>query len=213
MEPRNEFDIILHPATPALEDGLAYARFLDQAADGFFGVMLGKRYADVMADTFATPAHDFSFENVIFAEQDAMIVGMASGFTAKQHHGCSDEVLVKAKGYPSFRMAMFQLVFGSLWRFLDTIEDGEFYLQAVAVEEELRGKGVGSMLIDAMETRAINSTASRFLLDVAGKNEAAQRLYESRGMTVGARWPKRFFLPKFQIVRMTKSIEPATVTY
>lgn len=198
--------VTLRRANPSIEDGFVYAKFLNQAADGFFEFMLGKKFAETIADTFATPAHDFSFENVLFAEQDTIVVGMASGFSARQHHHCSDKVLTTARGFPWFRMSMIHMIFGSLLRFLDTLEDSSYYLQAIAVDRELRGKGIGSMLIDAMETRGIDSGARRFALDVAGKNEGALRLYESRGMSSGARWPSRFPLPAFRIVRMTKSL-------
>ena len=64
-KPKNE--IVIRPATATFEEGVAYANFLDQAADGFIRFMLGAKFAEVIAETFATPAHDFSFENVIVA--------------------------------------------------------------------------------------------------------------------------------------------------
>ena len=39
-------------------------------------------------------------------------------------------------------------------RILDSIADGDFYLQAIAVDKELRGDGVGSLLMDCVEERA-----------------------------------------------------------
>ena len=194
-------------AEPTSVDGLAYARFLNLAADGFFDFMLGKKYVDIIADIFATPAHDFSYQNAIFAEQDGQIVGMASGFTAAQHHRCSDQVLTKAKEFPAFRMFLIHIAFGSLWRFLDSIKEGDFYLQAVAVTPELHGRGVGSMLIQSMEATAIERDSKRFVLDVASKNENAQRLYLRRGMSVEAMWPKRFSLVNFRVLRMIKPLE------
>ena len=198
--------VAIRCAKATFQEGVTYATFLDQAADGFFRFMLGRDFAEVIADVFSNPAHDFSFTNVIFAEQDAQVVGMASGFTGQQHADCSDAFLVKAKGFPTLRMMTMQLVFGSMWRFLDTAEIGDFYLQAVAVSPDLRGRGVGSMLMDAMEERAAKLQADRFVLDVATKNEVARRLYEHRGMSVIAKWPKRFLFPPFRILRMAKPL-------
>ena len=199
-------EIVIRPANPTFEEGLAYAKFLDQAADGFIRFMLGAKFADVIADTFATPSHDFSFENVLVAERDAVIVGTAAGYTAQQHFECSDEVLRKARGFSSLRMSLVQLVSGSLWRFLNAIENGDFYLQSIAVASECRGEGIGSMLIDAMEERATSTDATRSVLDVAAKNEGARRLYKRRGMTVAARWPRRFPIPRFRVLRMAKPL-------
>jgi len=199
-------EIVIRPATAAFEEGVAYAKFLDQAADGFIRFMLGAKFATVIADTFATPAHDFSFENVIVAERDGEIVGTAAGYTAEQHSDCSDDVLTKARGFPALRMSLVQLVAGPLWRFLNTVDDGDFYLQSIAVTSECRGAGIGSMLIDAIEERAKGTKATRIVLDVAANNEGARRLYERRGMTVEARWPSRFPIPKFRVLRMAKPL-------
>lgn len=199
-------DIAIRPANPTFEEGLAYATFLDQAADGFIRFMLGARFAEVIAETFATPAHDYSFENVLVAERDHEIVGTVAGYTAQQHHNCSDEVLKKTRGFPTLRMMLIQLIAGSLWRFLNTVENKDFYLQSIAVTPECRGEGIGSKLIDAMEERAARTIATRIVLDVAGNNDGARRLYESRGMAVETRWPKRIPIPQFRVLRMAKPL-------
>ena len=137
-------EIVVRSAKPTFEEGLAYAMFLDQAADGFIRFMLGAKFAEVIADTFATPAHDFSFENVLVAERNNVVVGTVAGYTAQQHSDCSDKVLRKARGFSALRMSLVQLVFGRLWRFLNTLENDDFYLQSIAAAPECRGEGVGS---------------------------------------------------------------------
>ena len=72
----------LRPANPTLDDGLAFARYLDQAAEGFFRLMLGRRAGHIIATAFAQPDHDLSYQNVTFVERDNAIVGMVSGYTA-----------------------------------------------------------------------------------------------------------------------------------
>lgn len=203
-DPKTE--ILIRPANPTFEEGLAYAKFLDQAADGFMRFMLGAKFAEVIAETSSTPAHDFSFENVLVAERNAVILGTAAGYTAQQHFICSDEVLRKAPGFSTLRMSLVQLVCRSLWRFLNTIDNGNFYLQSIAVAPECRGEGIGSMLIDAMEERATGTDTTRLVLDVAAKNESARRLYERRGMAVVTRWPGRLPIPRFRVLRMAKPL-------
>ena len=200
--------IVVRSAKPTVEEGLAYAKFLDQAADGFIRFMLGPKFAHVIADTFASPGHDFSFQNVLVAEKNSVIVGTVAGYTAQQHSDCSDEVLRKARGFSALRMSLVQLIFGRLWRFLNSLENDDFYLQSIAVAPECRGEGIGSILFDAMEKRASSTAATRFVLDVAAKNDGARRLYERCGMTVQARWPKRFPLPRYRVLRLAKPLVP-----
>ena len=71
--------IVLRPANPTLDDGLAFARYLDEAAAGFFRLMLGRRAATILATAFVEPGHDLSYRNATFAERSNVIVGMASG--------------------------------------------------------------------------------------------------------------------------------------
>ena len=72
----NERPTTLRAANRSLEDGLMFARCLDQAAEGFFRFMLGRRAAEILAKAFVEPDHDLSYQYVTFAECDGRIVGM-----------------------------------------------------------------------------------------------------------------------------------------
>ncbi len=98
-----------------------------------------------------------------------------------------------------------RILLAPMFRALTSIPDGGFYLLAVAVDDEMRGRGVGSALMDLVEERARRGGSSRLCLDVAVKNEGARRLYERRGMSAGARWPKLRLVPPL-FVRMTKML-------
>lgn len=198
--------ITLRAAEATFDEGLVFARYLDEAAEGFFRFMLGRRVADIIATAYTKPDHDFSYQNVTFAEQNKVIVGMASGYAAEQHRHSSDRPLKQAAGRRVIRLMGVRILCAPLWRFLDTIRDGEFYLQAIAVESQVRGQGVGSTLIDSIEARAVANGSARLSLDVAAKNEGARRLYERRGMMVESQWPKRLKIPRFRILRMTKTL-------
>jgi ribosomal protein S18 acetylase RimI-like enzyme len=93
-----------------------------------------------------------------------------------------------------------------MMRILDTVADGHYYLQSVAVDEEARGQGIGSTLIETFEDRARLAGATHLSLDVSATNESAMRLYERRGMTVVSQWPKRLAIPGFRLLRMTKML-------
>jgi len=198
--------IVLRAATPTFDEGLAFARYLDEAAEGFFRFMLGRRAGHIIATAFAQPDHDLSYQNVTFAERNKVIVGMVSGYTAEQHRRSSRQPLKQAAGRCNLRMRIVLRLFAPLMRIIDSIADGDFYLQAIAVDKELRGDGVGSVLMDCFEEGARASGSTRLSLDVSARNEGARRFYERRGMTIGSEWPKRLPIPGLRFYRMTKTL-------
>ncbi len=92
-----------------------------------------------------------------------------------------------------------------LMRIIDSIADGDFYLHDIAVDDELRGDGVGSVFMYSVEERARTSGTTRLSLDVSAKNEARQ-FYERRGWKVESQWPKRLAIPGLKFYRMTKGL-------
>ncbi len=196
---------ILRPARPDLSEGLKFAYYLDQAAEGFFRSMLGRDSEDIIAHAFLDSSHSLSFENVVFAEVDRKIVGMSSTFTEKQQRTFSDEPLLLAAGKNALRLRLMQILFAPMWRILETIPEGDFYLQGIAIEPELRGTGIGSLLMNDIENRAKASGSTRLSLDVSAKNDGAKRLYTRLGMVESATWPRSRFLPTV-FVRMSKRL-------
>jgi len=202
----DQHSVVLRAARPTFDEGLACGRYLDEAAEGFYTFMLGRRAAHILATAYVQPNHSYSFQNVTFAERDRQIVGMALGFTAEQRLRFSDRPLKEAAGYPALRVMAVRIFLAPLFRILETIADGDFYLLAIAIDEESRGKGVGSALMDSAEERARASHAARLSLDVSAKNRGAYRLYERRGMTVELQWPERLPIPGLKFYRMTKPL-------
>ena len=197
--------VLIRPAAPDHAEGLLFARYLDQAGEGFFRFLLGRNAEQIIATSFSEPGHALSFEHVMFAERDGEIAGMSSAFTGAQHRGFSEEPLRRAAGRAAFRMRCVQMLLRPLWRILNTVPEGDFYLQGMAVEPELRGAGIGSLLMADTEDRAGRAGSARLCLDVAAKNEGARRLYERRGMVESSRWPASRLLPTL-FVRMAKDL-------
>lgn len=196
----------LRPGRPTLEDATAFARYLDQAAEGFFGFMLGPRSEQIVAKAYLVEGNDFSYPNVTFAEKDGAVVGMVSGYTAETHRRAASDALPNAAGF-NLRFMAIGLMIAPLFRVLDNLDDGDFYILAVAVDPAARGHGIGRVLLDEIESRAAASGARHVALDVSAKNEGAKRLYERRGMSVISRWPKRIPLPGLKLLRMTKPVD------
>jgi ribosomal protein S18 acetylase RimI-like enzyme len=202
----NQHSIILRTAKPSFDEGVVFARYADEVTEGFLRFMFGRNVITILATAYMHPNHDYSYQNVTFAERNNVIVGMASGYTAKQHHHFSDQPLKHVAEYSALRVKAVKILCAPLFRILETIVEDDFYLLSIAVDRELRGEGVGSMLMDAIEDRAQTSGATRLSLDVSATNKGACRLYEHRGMTVESQWPKRLVIPGVKLLRMTKTL-------
>ena len=205
-DPMDQHSVVLRAARPTLDEGLEFARYLDEAAEGFFRLMLGRRASQIIAQAFALPDHDLSYQNVTFAERDNIVMGMVSGYTAEQHRRSSLGPLKEAAGKRNLRMRIVLILFAPLMRIIDSIADGDFYLQAIAVDKQLRGDGLGALLMDSIEQRARENGATRLSLDVSAGNQGAIRFYERRGMTIESQWPKRLKIPALKFYRMTKKL-------
>lgn len=196
----------LRPARPSLDEGCAYARYLDEAADGFFGFMLGRRAHEIIARAFLEPGHDLSFENVTFAERGGRVVGMVSVYTAEQHRRSPNDTLARSAGPLHLRHRLVSTLFAPLIRIIESTNDGDFYVQALAVDEDVRGTGVASRLLDTASERARAFGSGRLALDVAASNHHARAVDERRGWTVESRWPRRFAIPVLTFLRMTRHL-------
>ncbi|MDM8535834.1 GNAT family N-acetyltransferase [Desulfobacterales bacterium HSG17] len=200
----NHHSVVFRTANPTINEGLVCGQYLDEVAEGFFRLMLGNRFAEIIALAYTQPNHSYSFENVIFAECDERIVGMALGFTAERHRNFSAQPLKVAAGIRALRMKIVNILFSPMLQILKTIAAGDYYLLSMAVENEFRGKGIGTTLIDSIEERARTNGSIRLSLDVSAKNEEARRLYEHRGMNIESQWPKRIPIPGMKFYRMAK---------
>jgi len=201
----NAQPMIIRPATPTHEEGLIFARFADMAAEGQFRVLFGRRVREILGAAFLKPSHDLSHEFAVFAEIDGAIAGMASGYTEEQHRQSSTRPLKQATGGIALRMRCMFILAAPILRFLHTYEEGDFYIQFLAVDEEHRGKGIGSALIQEMENRARASQSTHLVIDVAARNAGARRLYEHLKFSVAAQWPKPSWV-RPNALRMSKPL-------
>ncbi len=198
--------IHLRPAQPGYDEGVVFARYMDQAADGLFRFMLGQHAGHIIASAFHEPEHSLSYEYVTFAELEGELVGMSSAYTGSQLRSFSEKPLERAAGRNAFRLKCMSLLLGPMFRILTSVADDDFYLQGLAVEPGMRSRGVGSALLADVEQRAHRSGSSRLCLDVAYKNTGAQALYARQGMVQSSQWPNTRLL-RPMLVRMTKVLE------
>jgi ribosomal protein S18 acetylase RimI-like enzyme len=198
--------VTLRRAEPTREDGLRFAQCLDSAAEGFFRFMLGPRSTAIIANAYLEPGHDLSYQHAIFAEVEATFAGVVSGYTAEQHRVSSLRPLEASAGRQRQRMRIVTFLFAPLIRIVDSIEEGDYYLQAISVVEAFRGHGVGTALINELEESARKTGARRIVLDVSAKNSRACRFYERHGFSIESQWPKHIVIPGLRFFRMVKPV-------
>ena len=199
-------DVTLRPAVPTTDDGRAFAEYLDEAQEGAFRWMLGRKAGEIIAEAFIRRGHELSFEHVTFAEQVDRIVGMASGYAWESHRAFTDELRNVTTGWRARRLAAFTRMARRMLEFIDNVPDGDFYVRAIAVDEAQRGRGIGTLLLQALEENARAAGARRLALDVAAKNRKAQKLYERMGMTVETESPRWLGLPNTNVLRLVKPL-------
>lgn len=196
--------VTIRPAVATTDEGLLFARYLNVAADGAFRALLGRQHDRVIAEAYLSPGHDLSYETAVFAERSGHIAGMASGYTSRQHELSSDAPLRSAAGIRMLRMNALTALGRGLMTFIQTVPDGDYYLQTVAVDDQYQGLGIGSRLLDHAEETARSAGCARIVLDVVENNTGARRLYERRGMEVAATSPSAFGIPGTRAHRMVK---------
>ena len=191
-------------ATPA--DAGAFARYADVAAEGFFGKLFGSEAERILSDVYVQPSHDLSHERTTFADLDGRAVGMLVSFTAAQHRESDERVLRAAAGRRMIGLDIARLVGRRMFRFLDTVPDGDYYVLSIAVDDTCRGQGVGRLLLDHAERLGRGAGCGRLSLDVSVTNQEARRFYERVGMTTDAHSPRMLFVSRLRSCRMVKSL-------
>jgi ribosomal protein S18 acetylase RimI-like enzyme len=198
--------ITIRDARPDLEEGLQFAKFVNMAAHGFIPVFFGRDWEKIIAEAYIVPRTEYSSENVIVAEREGVIVGMASGFTTEQRRDFSEEALLTAAGSSRRRVKLMRFLFRPVMSIIYDTPDSDYYVLSLAVDKEARGLRIGSMLLDGMEERGRRAGCTRLALDVDARNANGRAVYEHRGMKIERRFPKRIAIPYMTFYRMTKPL-------
>lgn len=102
------------------------------------------------------------------------------------------KTMIKIYGIPGgiFRMCALALLHHS------TASD-ELYVDGIAVADEMRGNGIGSRLLDMLESIALSKGIRTISLEVVDTNKRAEALYRRLGFIVTKQrtiWPLNFFI-------------------
>lgn len=168
----------LRPAT--LADASALAVLMDMAAQGMPSLLWSTLAApaqsalEVGRDRARREEGGFSYRNAIVAELNGEVVGSLIGYRLDDPFapGNSDD-LTEEMARPILT--------------LEAKVPGSWYIDALAAFAELRGKGVGTKLLEAAETKGREAGARTMSVIVGSWNQAAARLYARVGYAEIAR--------------------------
>jgi len=200
-------EIVIREAKPTVEEGLLFARFFDETAEGFFTSILGKQAYELISRAYVKPGNSYSYKNVSFAESDSEIIGMVSGYSTADKSEFYSRTLKDLWEGGYVKIGIFSLIERFLSRHLGPRGDGDFYIQAIIVDEKMRGHGVGRKLMEYIENRAGERGFATLSLDVSGRNHKAIALYEKSSMIIETYWPHSPLLPHI-FTRMIKDVTP-----
>lgn len=164
-------DLALRAATPA--DGPVLSELMNAAGEGIPAWLWSQNAApgeDVMeygARRVGADEGAFSYTNTQVIESSGVIAGMLLGYRLPDP-------------YPGDALDDCPAVVRPLIE-LESQVPGGWYVNAVAVAESFRGRGVGSRLMALAEQLAAQSGAGRLGLIVAEGNTHAVRLYRRLG--------------------------------
>lgn len=121
----------------------------------------------------ASPANQYSYENILVYEDQGVVGGMISAYDGAQ---------LEALRAPF--LAYLETAYGFKHNPEDETEPGEYYIDCVSVSPDKQGKGIGKELIKAMIVHAENHEQYTLGLLVNKENPQARKLYENLGFKI-----------------------------
>jgi ribosomal protein S18 acetylase RimI-like enzyme len=166
---------MIRQATPA--DAAPIARLIIHAMEDLAAKFVGQPdpiAAIPLFEHFAgLPANQYSYENILVYEEGSVICGIISGYDGAE----LDRLRTPFLNYIS-----------ALYGFNEVPEAetqaGEYYIDCISVAENMRGKGIGKQLIDALAERLATTRHTRIGLLVSMENPDAERLYTRLGFRI-----------------------------
>jgi len=127
-------------------------------------------------------------EHISLALDEGKIAGLVIGYTGRGH----DELGTLLRLLLSLRLGELASYFTVVSKMLHgeytpDIAPDEYYISLIIVDENMRGKGVGSFLLGSAIEKAKAEGCRAILLDVDRENSAARELYGKFGFEPSAR--------------------------
>ena len=157
------------------EDCTVLAGLINTASEGiieylFHDLVPGMTPVKIVAHNLSAEDSFYSYKNAIVAEYNQNPIGVSLSYPSSFH-----QITEEMKNFlPEDRLEHFQSFYAS------RIEDSLF-LNALCVDEQFRGKGIGTRLISLTRQKARENGFNALSLMVLADNKDAQRLYARCG--------------------------------
>lgn len=160
------------------EDSRRIAELDNIASEGaldflFHGLVPGMTPVQMVANGLENDHYPHSYRSVIVAEHNSDVVGMSLSFPSR-YHAITDEL---RSFLPPDRLEHFRDFFSS------RVEDS-YFLDALAVDERYRNRGIGTELVNVTAKRARKEGFKTLSLISFADNARALGLYRKIGFTM-----------------------------
>ena len=183
--------ITLRPATPA--DAREAAPLIYAAGPLLFDRIYGPRPEDALGffgAAFLQPGTPFSHENAVLAEQSGAVIGLASSLPTTALRSAwpqTGRLMMRLRG-PRLLLRMPSIMF-DLRGSSGTTPPEAYYLGILAVRSDVRGRGIGGLLLAEVCRRAEAAGCAAVCLHAELDNVGARRFYTRHGFQVTAEHP------------------------
>lgn len=138
--------------------------------------------AKMVRDLIKAGNNFLGHENIYLCVSEREITGLLIGYTGKGNREFKTLLklllTLRLSEFASYMALTANILHGA---YTPDIEEDEFYISVLSVDEEHRGKGIGSLLLTEAVDTAKRANCKSLLLDVYGDNEAARALYGKFG--------------------------------
>ncbi len=171
----------VRPARPEDRDA---AGLLYESAAPYYDVFAGSgdRARRILAHVWRRRGHTASFEICRVAEIDGAVVGVLASFEARAGDRLARRFLgLSVVRMPAWRWPMVLRHLRASSKMTPQPPAGALYVDALAVADGARRRGVATALLDDAIERAREAGAAGVALDTGLENKDAQALYEASG--------------------------------
>ena len=142
----------------------------------------GERARRILGGVWARRGHTASYEVCSVAELDGEVVGVLAAFPAQAGDRLARRFLgLTVMRMPAWRWPTVLRHLRASTKITPEPPAHSLYVDALAVSENARRRGVATALLEAAARRARNEGAEGVALDTGLENEAAQAFYEASG--------------------------------
>ncbi len=177
---------------------------LRTAEPDFFAAALGSRAGRVLREIVSRPGHAWSLDRARIADVDGIAAGSLLGGPVDRNH--PDMFRTGPWGWARIRATAVSLAWTPIEAFMRRHDEGEWYINAVAVGERARGRGVGRALLRDAISQARDLEMSTVALHVDPRNSTAIGLYVSEGFDITDSWAPMWLAHRPLVHRMQMSL-------